>query len=480
MHPRPAMTRLILSTCAVLCALVAQAAAQASGVGQAVAAARVMTLPDALLYALDHYPTVRAALEQVNASSAGVDVAKAAYLPRLDGVVQVNRATVNNVTGLLLPQSTLPGISGPPLPSAASASAWGTAAGALFSWEPFDFGLRGASVRAAEAAVGKARADEALTRLEVQSAVAAAFLAMVQAEQGVTAAAADVDRRTVLARAARTLADNELRPGAEASRAEAERAAADTRAILARQTLVLAQTHLTRVLGVTAGAVGVNAAGLLATVPPANALTNAPAAHPLAQARQSSVEQARVQEDVLARTNRPRLFLQSALFSRGSGASFNGSLEGGAEGLWPDRPNWAAGMQVVFPNLFEVSSLRARREASAATTRMETARYEEALLAVTSQQQAAAAIVSAARAVAANTPVQLAAARQSEAQASARYQAGLASIVEVADTQSLLAQAEYQDAVARVDVWRALLAEAVAHGDLTPFVTLVSSPRGAP
>ena len=89
-------------------------------------------------------------------------------------------------------------------------------------------------------------------------------------------------------------------------------------------------------------------------------------------------------------------------------------------------------------------------------------------------------MTSAARAVAANTPVQLTAARQSEAQASARYQAGLASIVEVADTQSLLAQAEYQDAEARIDVWRALLADAVAHGDLTPFVTLVSAPRGAP
>ena len=183
----------------------------------------------------------------------------------------------------------------------------------------------------------------------------AAFLAVVQAELSVTAAAADVERRTVLARAARTLADNELRPGAEASRAEA---------------LVLAQTHLARVLGVTAGRVGVNGAGVLLTRPPASALTNAPAAHPVAQARQSSVEQARVQQDVLARTNRPRLFLQSALFTRGSGAAFDGSLEGGAEGLWPDRPNWAAGMHVVFPNLFEFSSLRARREASAATTRM--------------------------------------------------------------------------------------------------------------
>ena len=58
-------------------------------------------------------------------------------------------------------------------------------------------------------------------------------------------------------------------------------------------------------------------------------------------------------------------------------------------------------------------------------------------------------MVQAARAVAANTPVQLAAAQQSEAQARARYQAGLASIVEVADAQSLLAQAEVQDQLAR-------------------------------
>ena len=79
---------------------------------------------------------------------------------------------------------------------------------------------------------------------------------------------------------------------------------------------------------------------------------------------------------------------------------------------------------------------------------------------------------------AANTPVQLAAARQSEAQASARYQAGLASIVEVADTQNLLAQAEYQDAAARVDVWRALLAEAAARGDLASFRALAASARG--
>jgi outer membrane protein len=471
------MNRQLLSALAVCGVFATPAGAQTPPTGAA--APQTFTLQEALHHAVEHYPAVKAALEEVTASAAGVDVAKAASLPRLESVWQVNRATVNNVTGLLLPQAIVPGIAGPPLPAASSQSAWGSAAGALFSWEPFDLGLRAAGVRSAEAAVARARASEGLTRLEVETAVGVGFLAVVQAEQAVTAAQADVERRTLLALAATTLADNQLRPGAEASRAGAELAAAQTRSILARQALVLAQASLARVLGVSSGLAGVNATGLLgAASPSAAAPSTAPASHPLLQIRQATVDAARAQEEVLADTNRPRLFLQSALFARGSGAAFNGALDGGASGLWFDRANWAAGVQVVFPNLFEIPSLRARRAASAATTRAETARLEEAQLLVTSQQQAASAMVDAARAVAANTPVQLAAARQSEAQASARYQAGLASIVEVADAQSLLAQAEYQDAAARVDVWRALLADAVARGDLASFRALASSARG--
>jgi outer membrane protein TolC len=86
-------------------------------------------------------------------------------------------------------------------------------------------------------------------------------------------------------------------------------------------------------------------------------------------------------------------------------------------------------------------------------------------------------MVAAARAIAQNTPIQLAAARQSETQARARYDAGLASIVEVADAQNLLTQAEYQDAAARVDVWRALLTQAVASGDLAAFAELLRLSR---
>jgi len=232
------------------------------------------------------------------------------------------------------------------------------------------------------------------------------------------------------------------------------------------------------VLGVTGGPVAIDGTPLVDRVP-ADASAAAPAMHPLTQVRQAAVDVARAQEDILSRTDWPRVYFQSSVFARGSGANANGQLDGGFSGLGLDRANWAAGVQVVFPNAFDFTSLRARKAAAAASARIETARYDEALLAVTSEQQAAAAMVQAARAVAANTPVQLAAARQSEAQAGARYQAGLASIVEVADAQSLLAQAEVQDQLARIDVWRALLAQSAAHGTLSPFVSLLNPPVGS-
>jgi outer membrane protein TolC len=435
-----------------------------------------LTLDQALQYAVDHYPAVRAAVEQMNAASANIDVARAGYLPRLDSLWQSNRGTANNIFGQLLPQSVLPSISGPVLPSSTSQSVWGSAAGALFSWEPFDFGLRHASVATAEAGFTRARAGEVLTRLDVQAAVADAYLTDVAAQRAVVAAQADLDRRDVLRQALQTLVDNQLRPGAEASRADAERAAAQVRLALAQQRATIADTTLVRALGMTTGAVTIAADSLVARLPAADIPSTAATPHPLLQVQQATVEQSKAAEEILARTDYPRLYMQSSVFARGSGADPSGLFDGGAGGLGLDRANWAAGVQVVFPNVFDFSSLRARKTAAAATTRAELARLDEATLSVTSQQQAAAALLRSARAIAASTPVQLSAAQQSETQARARFTAGLTSIVEVADAQSLLAAAEVQDQLARVEVWRALLAVAVAQGDLASFVNLVRQP----
>ena len=103
-------------------------------------------------------PGIRAA-ESVSArASQGVPLAESAFLPRLQALAQINRATTNNVFGMLLPQGTIPPISGPPATDVRSTSVWGSAAGALLTWDAVDFGRRAATLRAANASAAAAEA----------------------------------------------------------------------------------------------------------------------------------------------------------------------------------------------------------------------------------------------------------------------------------------------------------------------------------
>src|ERR1700720_4480666 len=205
--------RRIAFTFALLLAFGPMAMAQSS---------KVLTLEEAVDFALKNYPAVRASLERVNAAQAGVGLARTSYLPRADMLWQTNRATDNNITGLLLPQSVIAPITGAVTLSPSNQSAWGSTAGLLFSWEPFDFGYRGARVDAARAVGNRAKAESSLTRLDVAVATVNTYLAVLAAEQTVHAADADVQRRETFQKAVRVLVDNQLRAGADASRADAE------------------------------------------------------------------------------------------------------------------------------------------------------------------------------------------------------------------------------------------------------------------
>lgn len=126
-----------------------------------------LTLSQAVERALRNYPSVRVSQEQINAAAAGIQLARTAYLPRIDMLAEANRATRNNVFGLLFPQSTIPSMSGPALGTNNLGTVWGSAIGALVTWEPFDFGLRKASVTAATAARTQHEAALKRTQFEV-------------------------------------------------------------------------------------------------------------------------------------------------------------------------------------------------------------------------------------------------------------------------------------------------------------------------
>jgi outer membrane protein len=429
----------------------------------------VLTLQEAVDFALKHYPAVRAALERVTAAQAGVGLARTNYLPRADLVWQTNRATDNNITGLLLPQSIIAPISGPVPIATSNRSAWGSAAGLLFSWEPFDFGYRGAKVDAARAGRDQAMAEASLTRLDVAVGTVNAYLTVLAAERTVRAADADVERRGTFDKAVRVLVDNQLRAGADASRADAELARARVNLARAQQQEKISRAGLADILGLPDTSVKVQEGSLFGPPPEGSPQTTAVTNNPIAQVQHARVDEAQSEVHILDRSYYPKFYLQSSLYGRGSGWDAAGNFEGGTKGLGPDRSNWAVGVTATFP-AFDIFAIRSRKAIESANERAETARYDQTLQDLTGQLRKAQASLEGARNVAENTPVELEAARAAETQERSRYQAGLATLVDVSDAQSLLVQAETDDALARLAVWQNLASVAASQGDLQPFL----------
>lgn len=432
-----------------------------------------LTLSQAVENSLKNYPSIRVSQEQTNAAAAAIQLARTAYLPRIDAIAQVNRATRNNVFGLLLPQSVIPSISGPVIGSNNLGSVWGSALGGLVTWEPFDFGQRAANTAIATAARAQSEAAAKRTQFEVAVATLDAYLTMVAAQETVRAAQAGVDRAAVIVKTIGAQVDAGLRPGADQSRAQAEAAAARTQMIQAQQAVEIARATLSQFTGGDSAQIAVSA-GMLAQLPPEQVATGfSAAANPVMLEQNAAVEHARAELRALERSYFPRFYLQGAAYARGTGADVNGDRMGGANGLAPTVQNLALGFSVTFP-VFDLPAIRAREAAQSATIRSQTARSEQIAVDLRAQWNRAVATLNGARRIAANTPVQVAAAHAATEQATARYQSGLGNIDAVAEAHRLLTQAEIDDVLAHLSVWRGLLGIAAAAGDVQPFIAEAS------
>jgi outer membrane protein TolC len=428
-------------------------------------------LTEAVQLARANYPDVQEQRARAKAADEGIAVARTAYLPRLEGLWQENLATHNNVFGILFPQGVVPPVSGPVLPKT-SESVWGSAAGALVSWDAVDFGQRKAAVDVARAEQAAAAARSAQAELNAAAAAADAFLTVLAADAGVRAAQANVDRLQVFADAVRTLVGNQLRPGVDQSRAEAELALARNQLLQAQQNAEIARASLAEAVGRPASSVDV-VPGRLSGLPAPMTLAGGLETHPAARAAMAAIDAVRARERVLDRSALPRVALQSAASARGSGAAAPGVAT--SDGLWPRVANWAAGVSVIIP-VTDLFAVKPRQRVEAQNEIAERAHYNQTIATLQTQQVRAEALLKAASAIAQNMPAVLQAAEDTQERARARYNSGLADITEVAEAQRLLAQAEADDAVTRLSVWRALLAAAQVRGDLAPFLDQTRQP----
>ena len=429
--------------------------------------AQPYTVDQVVAVALEKYAAVRVSSEKVTEAAQAINLARTAYLPQADFLAQANRATRNNVFGMVLPQSTLPGISGPPLAENSMTNVWGTAIGFLVSWEPFDFGLRAAKVNAASAHQRYAESALTRTKFEIAAGAADGFLTVLAAEQTVKAAAAAVARGKTLEQIVGAQVRAELRPGVDLMRIKAELAMAEAQQIQAEQAVAMAKASLSQFV-TTSEFTAVP--GALLDTPPAAILAQADLrAHPVARERSASVEEAQAKQKIQDKAYYPKFNLQGTTYARGTGANPNFTTGGAFSGLGPNIVNWGAGMTVTFPAM-ALPGLRIQRGIDASQTRSEQFRLEQVVQDLAAKLARANAQLAGARRLVDKIPVQMEAARAAEQQATARYKAGLGTIVEVADAQRLLAQTEIDESLAKLAIWRAMLAVSAAQGDIEPFL----------
>jgi outer membrane protein TolC len=439
------------------------------------AAQESFRIDQAVRFALEHHPALRGRAASEKVATARADVARAGELPDLSAVGQVNRATGNVVPGSLFGMRNLPAISGPPRGRTFDEGAWGTTVGATASWDLIGLARRMREVDAALAEVGRAKDGTDVVRLDVAFDSADRFIEAVVREQAVLAAHASLERAAVFVGMVKALVDQSLRPGVDLSRAESERALAETQLARAEQAAAIARVQLAEALGAPERDARPVAEPLLST--PTIGPRPASAGNPRLREAESARRSAAIRRAAVGLEYLPRLEFLGALWTRGSGLSAGGVSYGKADGLVPNTPNWAVGLVLTWPVL-ETVAARARTRAEEGNVELASARQQEIAQAIQAQLSTAAASLEGARKVATKTPVAVTAAQAAERQATARYKAGLAPAVDVADAQRLLAQAEIEDAVARAQIWRGLLYVARATGDLSPFLDQVQSALG--
>jgi outer membrane protein len=431
------------------------------------------TLDAAVAEALATHPRLSELHANELAAESRVDQEHDRIWPTAGVSGEINRSTGNTPPGTFFPAPGFVPISGAPRGKSLEAGSWQTGVSAYIGWDILSVARQAAAIDVALAGRKAATAATDAQRLEIAYQAADVFLQVLESDEALRAQVANVQRAQVLLGATKPLVTQNLRPGVDETRAEAELANARTQLARAEQTREVRRAELAEALGHAGTRVEVVPGTLLEPVdrlhiPKANDISGHPQVVQAAAAASLAAEGRRlVTVEYL-----PRLDLVGALWLRGSG--LYGSP---ADGIVPDIANWAGGAVVTW-SILDIPAIQARARIANADYAAAIARRDAVLLAVSGQLARATAIVEGAIRVSQETPPALASARAAEQQALARYQSGLAPVVDVADAQRVLAQAEIDDAVARLEVRRALLLLSRASGDLGPFLAHARSGEG--
>ncbi len=427
------------------------------------------SLHDLLKQAETNYPLLKSKILDEQAAQKGIEASRSTFIPTLDASYQINKATYNNITGMVYPQFIIP-ISGPPSSGNNMTGVYGSAASLLLNWQPFTFGQRKAQVDFSRAAFQYSSADAENEIFQHKVRVINAYLDVLLAAELVKTYEGNYMRAETNFTLAKTLVSNGIRPGVDSSLFRAEFSRAKIELLNSRKLKQQAVIQLSELLASDMD-IAVNDSSYFIKLPSVQGSPDS-IRNPLYSLYSSNTEVSKARREILNRTMLPTLGVWGTTYARGSGVQFGGTVNSN-EGLSLQRYNWGVGLQLSIP-LLQFARIRPQLQQQEYLIRSNTEKLNNISLQLRKQLQIADTALNSAFAVAKESPVLFESASYSYTSLLSRYKSGLANYAELIEAQYVLIKAETENKTDYMGVWRALLYKAAVEGDLDLFLKQVN------
>jgi outer membrane protein len=439
-----------------------------TGFQKATAQPTTLSIKQALQQVQSHLPQLEALKQQAAANRQSIQLAKNGMVPDLTVGYQANMATFNNITGMSYPGFLLP-VSGPPSTGNELNFVPGSAAGALIKWNPITFGQRAAAVEKATAQFRQANAAYNEQLFQYQYSTIHVYLEAVYYKQLLKSVQAAIDRNRVGLEQSLVLAENGLRPGIDTAQFQAAIAQAETDELQTERVYQQKLAELGRLTGITNTVENLvltdtlfnNAFSLPGDTPAT--ITG----HPHYQSLEAQKNSTAAALKEIQRSWVPQLDIWGNVYARGSGVNAAGVVHK-TDGFNLSRTNAGIGVQLSLPVL-QYSTVNIKKKQYQSLLKADEARLAQAQLDITAQTATAVQQYRQDIKIAAKSPVLLKAAGDVYEGLKLSYEAGLIDYTRLSQAQYDLLKAEVNDANTRLQLWRSLLAVAVAKGNLTLF-----------
>lgn len=411
-------------------------------------------------------PRLEAFQQQAAAAEENIALAKNSLVPDLTAGYQANMATFNNITGMSYPGFLLP-VSGPPSAGSQMNFMPGTALGALVKWNPFTFGQRNAAVDNAVAQYELTNAiyNEQLFRYQYEALNT--YLDALYLRKISQIGEATIKRYKVGLEQALVLSKNGLKPGIDTAEFQSVITQTEVEYLQAEKTYLQKLTELTRLTGMTDAASDVLLTDTvfkpLLVTEDSFSLSNHPYYQPVEAQKNSTAASLRE----IQRSWVPQLDIWGNVYARGSGVHANGTINK-ADGWELSRTNAGIGLQLSFPVL-QFSKVSIRKRQYNLLLKSDEAKLAQVRLDISKQVESAMLQYRLDAKIAGKTPAQLKIATDVFEGLQISYKAGLIDYTRLYQSQYELTKAALNNATAELQLWRSLLAVAIAKGNLVIF-----------